>query len=332
MKNTFKNHVYVMVDKSSSMSSIIKTARDVFNAQIDSLREASLRHEQETRINFYTFSNTVECVISDVDVARPVKLEEITASGMTAIRDAFALAVADSQEVSQKYGDHSFIFYIITDGEENSSRTTQAKFMDLIRSLPDNCTVAAFVPDKNGKQLMEKLGIPEGNVEIWSATHEGVKDVGQKFGKTMDNFFTARKTGVKSSKSMFSDLKEVNSKNVGKVLDIVASSKYDIIINETTRAIQIKPLVEDKTSRVYVKGKAFYELVKNEHVQPSKQIAIQNKKTGKVYTGDNARQLLNLPNREVKVVPEDFGEWIVFVQSTSVNRNVIPKQRILVLK
>lgn len=330
MRNTFKNHVYVMLDRSTSMNGIIDTAKDVFNAQIDALREASLRHEQETRISFYTFSTEVECVISDVDVARPVKLEEIKADGWTALRDAFALAVADSREIPQKYGDHSFVFYIITDGEENRSKTTQSKFMDLIQSLPENCTVAAFVPDTNGKNLMTRLGIPAGNVEIWKTTTEGVKEVGTKFGKTMDNFFTARKTGVKASQTMFSDLTKVNSKNVGKVLDVVKN--YDIIINEGVKAVQIRDLVEAKLSGKYKTGNAYYELVKNEHVQSRKQIAIQNKKTGKVYTGDNARQLLNLPDHEVKVVPGDFGEWIVFVQSTSVNRNVIPKQRILVLK
>jgi hypothetical protein len=77
---------------------------------------------------------------------------------------------------------------------------------------------------------------------------------------------------------------------------------------------------------------AFYELVKNEHVQPQKQIVIQNRKTGKVYSGDNARKLLNLPNQEVKITVGDFGEWNVYIQSTSVNRKVIPKQRVLVVK
>ena len=53
--------------------------------------------------------------------------------------------------------------------------------------------------------------------------------------------------------------------------------------------------------------------------------------TGKIYSGNQARGLLNLPDEEVKIVPGDFGEWNVYVQSTSVNRNVIPKQRVLVI-
>lgn len=107
--------------------------------------------------------------------------------------------------------------------------------------------------------------------------------------------------------------------------------KYDVVINEGVKAIQIRDLVESKLKTAYAKGGSFYELVKNEHISASKEIAIQNKKTGKIYSGDNARKLLNLPDEEVKIVPGDFGEWIVYVQSTSVNRNVIPKQRILVI-
>jgi len=332
MKNSFKNHVYVMLDRSGSMANIIDTAKDVFNKQIDSLREQSLLHDQETRISFYTFADDVQCVISDVDVARPVKLESIFADGSTAIRDAMTLALQDATAIPQKYGDHSFIFYLITDGEENASRTTPLNFITSLRNLPENFTVAAFVPDNNGKQLLSRMGVPEGNIDVWNTTKEGVEEVGQKFSDTMGQYFTARKTGLRSSTTLFTDLKQVNSQNVGSVLDILDPSLYDIVINETTQAIQIKPLVESRLKRSYTKGGGFYELVKNEHVQPSKQIAVQNKKNGRVYTGSNARTLLSLPNREVKIVPEDFGEWIVFIQSTSVNRNIIPKQRVLVLK
>jgi uncharacterized protein YegL len=332
MKNTYKNHVFVCLDVSSSMAPIIKTASDIFNLQIDNLRQSSIEQEQETRISFYTFASDVKCVISDVDVARPVKLEEITAYGNTALRDAFCLAINDAKELPQKYGDHSFIIYLITDGEENHSKTKPIELINQLKTLPDNFTVAAFVPNQAGVMALKNLGIPEGNIEIWNATKEGVVEVGNKFKQTMDNFFTARKSGVKSTRSIFSNLSEVTSKNVSKVLDIVKDGSYDVIINEDVKAVQIKPLVEKKLGTKYVLGNSFYELVKNEHVQPQKEIAVQNKKNGKVYTGDNARTLLNLPNSEVKITPEDHGEWIVFIQSTSVNRNVIPKQRVLVMK
>lgn len=333
MKNTYKNHVSIVLDRSSSMSGIIDTAVQVFNTQIETLRLKSLKYEQETRVSFYTFSHEVDCVISDVDVARPMVLDKVQANGMTAMLDAIGLAIDDSKLISQKYGDHSFFIYCITDGEENrSNKYSPSMFRTLLRDLPDNYTVAAFVPNSAGIDALAGYGVPRGCLEIWDTTKKGLIEVGEKFDKTMDNYFESRKKGIRGSATVFSDLKEVTSKNVTQVLTKVKPSSYDILINEAVKAVQIRDLVESKTNIQYHKGIAYYELVKNEFVQPTKSIMIQNKKNGMVYEGDTARQLLNLPDREVKVVPGDFGEWIVYVQSTSVNRNVIPKQRILVKK
>ena len=331
MKNTYKNHIAFCIDRSGSMDSLLDATRKVFNNQIEFLRNSSLSFEQETRISFYLFDDQTECVISDVDVARPMELQKIESGGTTALYDCVGLAVQDFKAMPQKYGDHSFIIYILTDGIENASTNyNSASFKTLITKLPDNFTVAAFAPNMNSCMLLEKIGIPKGNIEKWDTTEKGIQEVGAKFSRSMDNFFEARKTGTKSSVSVFSDLSEVKAKDAGKILDKLDKKKYTVLIHEGVKAVQIKDLVESKSKIVYKKGIAFYELVKNEHIQAAKKIAIQNKKTGDIYYGDNARRLLNLPNAEVKVVPGDFGEWIVYVQSTSVNRNVIPKQRILV--
>lgn len=333
MKNTFKNHVYVIFDTSSSMGPLIKSAEKVFNNQIDFLRNKSLLFEQETRVSFYKFGSFVECLINDVDVARPIKLEGVNAEGMTALIDAATLAINDAKEQPQKYGDSAFMFYIITDGaENNSSRQNIIGFKPLINKLPDNFTVTALVPNNNSASLLEAYGIPKGNIDKWDATERGIEEAGRKMEATITNFFEGRTKGLRGSKTVFSDLTQVNATNVDQVLDEIPKRKYQIVINEGVKAVEIRPMVEDKTNVDYTKGCSYYELVKNEHIQASKEIAIQNKKNGKVYSGKNARSLLNLPNQEVKIVPGDFGEWIVFVQSTSVNRKVIPKQRVLVLK
>lgn len=331
MKNTFKNHIYICLDRSGSMGNLIGSAVKVFNNQIDYLRRSSLQFEQETRVSFYTFNSNVECVVSDVDVARPITLDSIQANGQTALMDSLDQAIQDAKLISEKYGDHSFMFYVITDGEENASRHTNiSSFTRTLKSIPENYSIAAFVPDMNGRRYMENLGFPKGNIEVWDTSEKGIEEVGQKFETTMNSFYQARSMGVRSSQTIFSDLSKVTAKSVNKILDEIKD--FDIIINETTQAVEIKPLAEKKTKKPYTKGNGFYELVKIEHVQANKHIAVQNKKTGKVYTGDAARDLLNLPNDEVKIVPGDFGEWVVYIQSNAVNRKIIPKQRVLVLK
>lgn len=50
---------------------------------------------------------------------------------------------------------------------------------------------------------------------------------------------------------------------------------------------------------------------------------IVNKMNDIKYGGSDARDMLNLPPYAVKVKPGSFGEWRIFVQSTSVNRKLI---------
>lgn len=335
MKNVLKNHVAVVLDLSSSMSGLTDSMVKVFNKQIQYLRDSSLRFEQETRVSVYTFSyyNQINCLISDVDVARPMTIDTLRANGNTALLDATALAIEDLQILPQKYGDHAFIVYALTDGEENASKKyNSASFQRLLSSLPENFTICGFVPNMNGIKELKQYGFAAGNIEKWDTTERGMEEVGEKFAKTMDNYFTARSTGTRTSSTMFSDLSQVTASNVSQVLDEIKKKDYEVVINEDVKAVEIKPLVESKTNINYVKGCSFYELVKNETVQVSKKIAIQNKKNGKIYSGDHARQLLSLPNYEVKLTATYNPEWNIYVQSTSVNRKVIPKQRVLVLK
>jgi len=65
-------------------------------------------------------------------------------------------------------------------------------------------------------------------------------------------------------------------------------------------------------------------------VQDHKQIAIRDKKTGVIYSGVNARQMLGLPyHGTVKVVPGNHGAYDIFIQSTSVNRKLVKGTQVL---
>jgi hypothetical protein len=81
----------------------------------------------------------------------------------------------------------------------------------------------------------------------------------------------------------------------------------------------------------YELGKAYYQLTKSEKIQPQKHICVMEKKTKKVYAGSYARDLLGLPATEVKVSPQTNPEFDVFVQSTSINRKLVPGTRLLVM-
>jgi len=70
--------------------------------------------------------------------------------------------------------------------------------------------------------------------------------------------------------------------------------------------------------------------VKSEKIQGDKEIAIFERATSKVYIGAEARDLLKLPAIETRVRPDYSQEYIIYVQSKSVNRNLDPGTKVLI--
>ena len=89
--------------------------------------------------------------------------------------------------------------------------------------------------------------------------------------------------------------------------------------------------MESKLKRAYRLGEGYYELVKSEKIQSKKQVAIFDRKRSELYTGAAARQLLGLPDQEVKVAPGYHKDFDIFVQSTSINRKLIAGQKLIVM-
>lgn len=329
MEQVLKNHVALLIDNSGSMHNIIDHAVKVFDNQIKVLRNLSILKNQETRISVYTFNDDVECIISDVDVARPMEIQKIRAGGMTALLDACKLAIDDFKLLPQKYGDHAFLIYLLTDGEENASRINSQEFKKIIANLPDNFSICGFVPDRNGIEYLKAVGVPEGNIDKWNLTAEGIEEVGQKFEKSMSNYYTTRSAGGKGGFDMLKGLSGVTTNDVKKVA--VKVKNFELLQNLGPGSVFIKPFVESHNIK-YVSGNAYYEHVKKETIQASKSIAVRDRITGDVFVGYDARQLLGLPNHDVKVSPtKDTDKWQIFVQSQSVNRNIIPYQHVIYL-
>lgn len=93
---------------------------------------------------------------------------------------------------------------------------------------------------------------------------------------------------------------------------------------------QIRDFVEKKIGKTMLIGSAFYQLTKPERLQSHKSICIREKHSGKVYSGDAARDLLGVPKAgEIKLYPGKVGNFDVFIQSTSVNRNLLPGTEVL---
>lgn len=333
------NHIVLVLDASSSMQHLTKDLVKVADAQIEYLALRSKEMDQETRVSVYTFATEapnhrkpkIDCLIYDKDVLRVPSISGVyRALGNTPLIDATFEALEDLAMTPEKHGEHSFLIYVLTDGQENmSTKYTAAQLQNRIQSLPDHWTVATFVPNQVAVHEAKRFGFPAQNIAVWDATSAaGVVEAGAKIRQTTENFMVARASGVRGSRNLFSldtpDLKTV-SKNLGTPLHHGQFRMLDVQ-NEG----RIDEFVESQTRRAYRRGEAYYQLSKPEKVQPSKSIAIYDKKKG-LYAGPDARKLLGLPDHEVKVSPDHNPDYEIFVQSLSVNRKLVPGTRVLLM-
>lgn len=327
------NHIAFIIDMSSSMYNISDNTIKVFDKQIASLANLSKQLEQETRVTVYTFNGSkVNCIIFDKDVLRlPSIAKDYKPHGNTNLIDATIVGIEDLDKTFTKYGDHSFLLYTLTDGEENASKNSADNLKNLISSLDDRWTVAALVPNQSGKFAAKKFGFPSNNIQIWNVSNEGIEQVNDDMYKATNTYMVNRSKGIRSTSSLFQlDTDNLTTNVVQSKLEKLKPSEYAIY--PVGKDIAIKDCIEGWTKTDYVIGSAYYMLTKPEKIQASKSIVVQDKKNGSVYSGLHARNVLGLPNTEVKVSPLNFSGYNIFVQSTSVNRKLLAGTNVLLMR
>jgi hypothetical protein len=331
MKQNIINHIALVIDRSYSMTRLASQVVEVADQQIAYLARRSKELDQETRVTVYVFDDKVECLIYDKDVLRmPSLAGQFKPGGNTALLDATVKAVDDLAKTPELYGDHAFLIYVLTDGEENCSKTRSHELESKIKRLADNWTLAVFVPNQSGKFEAKKFGFPADNIAVWDTTSKGMTEVGEVIRQTTDNYMTRRSTGLRGSKNLFNmTVSSVTKTAVAKSLPALHFGQYRIA--EVKTAGRIDEFVEAFTKRAYKLGEAFYQLSKTEKIQATKAVALRDKKTSEVYTGPAARQLLGLPDYEVKVSPTSHPDFEIFVQSASVNRKLVPGTKLLLI-
>lgn len=332
------NHIVLVLDASLSMTPVSKDLIKVADNQIEYLARRSKELDQETRVTVYTFNTTgyyntnnkiqIECLVYDKDVLRMPSIAGLyNMDGATPLIDATLLALDDLAMTSEKYGEHSFLVYVLTDGEENASRNPASALTSKINSLPDNWTLATFVPNQVGVHEAKRFGFPAQNIAVWDATTSaGVKEMGEKIRQTTETFMQGRAAGVRGTRNLF-QMDVPSLSQVSQKITPLHFGQFRLFpVEEKTR---IDEFVERQTGRAYKLGEAYYQLTKKEIIQPQKNIAILSKKG--LFTGPDARKLLNLPDDHVKVTPDHNPEYEIFVQSTSTNRNLMPDTTLLIM-
>ncbi|MFF7167392.1 VWA domain-containing protein [Streptomyces sp. NPDC008086] len=337
------NHVALVLDASSSMSHLSRKVVEVADQQIAYLARRSQELDQETRVTVYVFADQVECVIYDKDVLRMPSLKQLyRVGGMTALLAATLKSQRELAQTAQLYGDHSFLTFVLTDGQENASHRCQdahsrdpralvGSVAEMIDRQEDNWTLAVLVPDQMGKREAMQCGFPRDNIAVWDATStQGLEEAGQVIQQATEQFMVGRSRGIRGSRAVFSTGAQAVNKDTIKAAGLapVDPSAYQLI--PVARDAAIREWVTE-CGHTYRTGGAYYQLSKSEKIQAQKQIAVLEKKTDRVYTGPQARALLGLPDTEIRVKPDHNDEFTIFVQSTSVNRKLVKNTRLLLM-
>lgn len=328
------NRVALVIDRSGSMASLTKAAVKALNDNLTALRNEAAKTGQRTEAVVLDFNNVVRTIryLQDVENIAPITESEVYASGGTALFDAVGDAITKLGELPVKFDqDMSYLVMTVTDGEENSSHRFKGFLPSLMKRVQatDRWTLTFLVPVGHTRTLVGH-GIPAGNVQEWEQTQRGVEDYARQNTRGIASYYQSRSVGQNSLKSFYhtTDLSGVTAKQIkGQLDDISALVK----VLPVDKEVDIRTFVEGKTNRPYQPGSAFYQLTKDEKkVQDYKQLLVMEKGKRAVYGGPDARQVLGIPDGELKIKPGNHGNFDIFVQSNSLNRKLVRGTKLLV--
>lgn len=336
-----KQYIAFSTDHTGSMRSLVAKAVADYNSLVDGTKSAAQANSIDTIVSHVKIGHNgdsapyVAIRNSSLTALKPITVREYDAdAGSTRLFDTVVECINVLKAVPD-YDDPevSFLVMITTDGGNNSGRTSGPQMAKMIAELQmtDKWTFVFRVP-REGARTLTSLGIDEGNILVWDQTSKGMEVATQANASAMNDFFTARASGTRATRSFYANLKNVTSEDVKAALVDVSTKVSLLPVAEVEHEMQIRDFVEKRTGKALLKGAAFYQLTKSEDkVQATKKICIRDKKSNAIYYGEAARQMLGLPKYDdVRLKPDDLGNFDVFIQSTSVNRKVQKGSQILV--
>lgn len=135
MKNNLTELVFIL-DKSGSMAGLEKDTIGGYNSMLKQQR----KEDGQCFITTVLFDNRYELLHDRIDIraVKPITNKEYRVGGSTALLDAIGKTVQKivnvQKNTSEEYRAEKVMFVIITDGEENSSRTfTASEVKDMIK-------------------------------------------------------------------------------------------------------------------------------------------------------------------------------------------------------
>ncbi|HEC72063.1 MAG: zinc finger domain-containing protein [Candidatus Thorarchaeota archaeon] len=332
------NHIALIIDGSGSMGHLYKKAREVINSQLKTIKKNAAANSIKTFVSLYVFEDRVKTIYVNVPIKMAAPLSEFDYGrnmGMTALRDTVMQAAADFNQWTNDVN-HSFLIVTVTDGMENASRryrghSGKKQFQESVERLQktDLWTFVYSVPPGDSREVQDSLGAHPGNIQEWQQTEQGIKRAGDMISSGLDTYYTSRAQGQRSTTTYFADLKHVDDADLENLNDVSGNFirwkiPYDVDIRSFVNGKVNSDMRVARQIDRYRQGKGYYQLTKSVLVQENKRFLIMDKKTGAIFGGEQARALAGIPlGQRHQVRPGDFKDYLLFIQSTSVNRKLI---------
>lgn len=214
------------------------------------------------------------------------------------------------------------LLYLLTDGDNNGPIVEVAAELKSLLAT-GKVTVVAIGP-KSATSFLRGLGVPDGCIRDWEGGGEDMKAATTQAVRGAKKYTEAVKQGKTKLDSFFVDV-------VAAGLDVAKAKRElrDITSSLRRRKIgkfeEVKPYVETELKKVYVDGAAYYQLSKPETLLKGRRVILQPRSEEVFLAGPTARKLLGLPDdRDCKIEPKNLGEFVMYVQSASPNRKLLP--------
>ena len=325
-----ENQVSLVVDTSGSMAGgmmggpMRDDAVAALNSIVSEIKNRAKSTGIPTTIRLLKFNNNVTA--GKFTSADSFALPQMPCSGGTALRDAISDGIGNYSPLKAADGGPvTRLVMVLTDGEENASRTTSfVALQDLVKNAQatDMYTIAILVPKGAEEKTARLTGVPAGNIRGWDvASATGAADAGKAASSAVAGYYNSRSKGVTRSTRFFVDASKVTQNDVAAVAKPLASCKVWRIEKETV----IREAVESRGYE-FREGCGYYELSKGERLRAGRAILLQSRSGGvraPVYAGEGLRALLGIPEGEHLIGEGTLGDWRVYVQSTSFNRKLV---------
>lgn len=313
-----KNHFVLVADISGSMQAHAQGAKQMFNEQLQMMRD---RQDQQNRVTLFYFDDQVREQRYNDDPKSVPNFNSWPNGGQTALWDAICAAAGRAECDSDP--DVSFCAIIITDGEENHSRNrTETDVREKIEKLQGTgrWTFVFLVPP-GSKSRVANLGVPSQNIREWDRIDAQLQSEMKTSGMA---YYTSRASGQRSVKNWFApDLSKVSVATLNDLTDVTDEVKVWTVDKEE----DIRSFVDRRSRGKFAPGCSFYQLQKREDtVQPYKRLMLRDKASGAMYADGPTRTVRNvcgLPaTGDVSIEPGNHANFDVFVQSNSTNRKL----------